>query len=147
MTGVQTCALPISLGLYNIVLIIRHETMTNNSSNNTPVYESFILNHEWHSGVVGFFIGILMIVIYLWMAAGFINLLVNLYNAYPDNWSRGAEVMIKDVVIILAALELIRVLQAYLLMGRVKVTFILDVTRSEERRVGKECRSRWSTDH
>jgi len=36
--------------------------------------------------------------------------------------------MIKDVVIILAALELIRVFQAYLLMGRVKVTFILDVT-------------------
>jgi len=102
--------------------------MTNNSSNNTPVYESFILNHEWHSRVVGFFIGILMIVIYLWMATGFINLLLNLYNSYPDNWSHGAEVMIKDVVIILAALELIRVFQAYLLMGRVKVTFILDVT-------------------
>jgi uncharacterized membrane protein (DUF373 family) len=35
--------------------------------------------------------------------------------------------MIKDVVIILASLELIRVFQTYLLMGRVKVTFILDV--------------------
>ena len=35
--------------------------------------------------------------------------------------------MIKDIVIILAALELIRVFQTYLLMGRVKVTFILDV--------------------
>ena len=68
-----------------------------------------------------------MIAIYLWMAFGFINLMLNLYHSYPDNWSHGAEVMIKDVVIILASLELIRVFQAYLLMGRVKVTFILDV--------------------
>ncbi|MFK5985261.1 MAG: phosphate-starvation-inducible PsiE family protein [Pseudomonadota bacterium] len=68
-----------------------------------------------------------MLAIYFWMASGFINLLVNLYHSYPDNWSHGAEVMIKDIVIILATLELIRVFQAYLLMGRVKLTFILDV--------------------
>jgi len=68
-----------------------------------------------------------MIAIYFWMASGFINLLMNLYHSYPDNWSHGAEVMIKDVVIILASLELIRIFQTYLLMGRVKVTFILDV--------------------
>ncbi|VAW61771.1 FIG00857166: hypothetical protein [hydrothermal vent metagenome] len=68
-----------------------------------------------------------MIAIYLWMASGFINLVLNLYHSYPDNWSHGAEVMIKDAVILLASLELIRVFQAYLLMGRVKVTFILDV--------------------
>jgi len=68
-----------------------------------------------------------MIAIYLWMASGFINLLIILYHSYPDNWSHGAEMMIKNIVIILALLELIRVFQTYLSMGRVKVTFILDV--------------------
>lgn len=34
--------------------------------------------------------------------------------------------MIKDVVILLAALELIMTFQSYLTLGRVKVTFILD---------------------
>lgn len=68
-----------------------------------------------------------MMAVYLWLASGFINLLVNLYYAFPNNWAHGAELMIKDVVIILASLELIRVFQSYLLLGRVKVTFILDV--------------------
>ncbi len=101
--------------------------MTNTTQNGTPVYKTFILNQEWHLRIVGFFIGLFMMAIYIWMAYGFINLLLNLYNSYPDNWSHGAEVMIKDIVIILASLELIRVFQAYLVMGRVKVTFILDV--------------------
>jgi len=101
--------------------------MDEKTSNSTPAYKTFILDHEWHLHIVGFFIGIFMIAIYFWMACGFINLLLNLYHSYPDNWSHGAEVMIKDTVIILASLELIRVFQAYLLMGRVKVTFILDV--------------------
>lgn len=35
--------------------------------------------------------------------------------------------MIKDTVIMLASLELIRTLQSYLQLGRVKVTFIIDV--------------------
>lgn len=101
--------------------------MTEKSENCIPAYQTFLINHEWHSRIVGFFIGILMIAIYLWLASGFINLLVNLYHSYPDNWSHGAEIMIKDVVVILASLELIRVFQTYLVKGRVKVTFILDV--------------------
>jgi len=69
-----------------------------------------------------------MIAIYIWVAAGFINLLMNLYDSYLlDDWSHGAEKMIKDIVIILASLELIRVFQSYLSIGRVRVTFILDV--------------------
>lgn len=48
--------------------------MTDNISNNTPSYKTFVLSHEWHTRIVGFFIGILMTAIYLWMAAGFINL-------------------------------------------------------------------------
>ncbi len=101
--------------------------MIDNTLNRAPLYKTFLLSHEWHSRIVGFLIGILMIAVYLWMASGFINLMVNLYHSYPDNWTHGAELMIKDVVIILASLELIRVFQTYLLMGRVKVTFILDV--------------------
>lgn len=101
--------------------------MTDTTPTHTASYKTFVLNHEWHTRIVGFFIGILMIAIYFWMAAGFINLVINLYHSFPDNWSHGAEIMIKDIVIILASLELIRIFQAYLIMGRVKVTFILDV--------------------
>jgi uncharacterized membrane protein (DUF373 family) len=90
-------------------------------------YQTFVVSNKLHSKIIGFLIGILMIAIYLWMASGFVNLLVNLFHAYPDNWSNGAEEMIKETVIILASFELIRVFQSYLLLGRVKVTFILDV--------------------
>ncbi len=101
--------------------------MTYQSTSSDPVYKTFIVNNDWHSRIVGFFIGTLMMAIYLWMASGFINLLIILYHSFPYNWSHGAETMIKDVVIILASLELIRVFQSYLLLGRVKLTFILDV--------------------
>ena len=101
--------------------------MKDNSITTGPTYKTYILSNEQHSAIIGFFIGILMLAIYLWMASGFINLLLGLYHSYPDNWSHGAESMIKDIVIILASFELIRVFQSYLLLGRVKVTFILDV--------------------
>lgn len=100
--------------------------MTERSLNTNPTYKTFIFDNEWHIRIVGFFIGMIMIAIYCWMATGFVNLLLNLYHSYPD-WTHGAEKMIKDVVIILALFELIRVFQAYLSMGRIKVTFILDV--------------------
>lgn len=97
------------------------------SENGTMSYKNFILNNRWHSHIISFIVGLLMLAIYIWMLTGFANLLFNLFHSYPDNWSHGAEKMIKDVVVILASLELIRVLQSYLLIGRVKVTFILDV--------------------
>lgn len=102
--------------------------MNETVSTNTPSYRTFLMSNNWHSKFVGFLVGILMIAIYIWIASGFIYLLINLFHAYQEgSWSHGAETMIKDVVIILAALELIRVFQSYLLIGRVKVTFILDV--------------------
>ena len=67
-----------------------------------------------------------MLSIYLWIIGGITNLLIHLYNNILSNWTHGAERMIKEVVIMLAALELIRTLQSYLTLGRVKVTFILD---------------------
>ena len=101
--------------------------MKDDSITTEPAYKTYILSNERHSAIIGFFIGIFMVAIYFWMASGFINLLLGLYHSYPDNWTHGAEGMIKDTVIILASFELIRVLQSYLLIGRVKVTFILDV--------------------
>lgn len=101
--------------------------MPDSTPNNHSVYKTFLLNSEWHSRIIGFLVGILMMAIYIWLASGVVNLLANLFHAYPDNWSHSAEKMIKDVVTILASLELIRICQSYLLIGRVKVTFILDV--------------------
>jgi len=89
-------------------------------------YSTVLLNNEWHSKIIGFLVGILMLSIYLWIFSGFINLLHTLYLSILSDWSHGAESMIKDVVIILATLELIRTFQSYLTLGRVKVTFILD---------------------
>ena len=60
------------------------------------------------------------------MVAGILSLGSHLLESSISSWSRGAEEMIKEVVIIIASLELIRTLQSYLKLGRVKVTFILD---------------------
>ncbi|WP_456372412.1 phosphate-starvation-inducible PsiE family protein [Thiolapillus sp.] len=68
-----------------------------------------------------------MMTVYLWMAYGIVNLVQDLFHSFPDDWSHGAEKMIKDIVLVLASFELIRVFQSYLVLGRVKVTFILDV--------------------
>ena len=96
------------------------------TKNNLPRYSTFILNNEWHSKIIGILVGILMLSIYLWIIGGVTNLLRHLFEFAISNWTHGAESMIKDVVIMLAALELIRTLQSYLAVGRVKVTFILD---------------------
>ena len=96
------------------------------AKNNLPRYSTFILNNEWHSKIIGILVGVLMISIYLWIIGGVTNLLRHLFEFAFANWTHGAESMIKDVVIMLAALELIRTLQSYLAVGRVKVTFILD---------------------
>jgi len=102
-------------------------TMTAKSTDSSMTYKTFIFNNEWHSHITGFLVGILMIGIYLWVFAGFINLLMGLYHSFLNNWSHGAETMIKQTVIILASLELIRTFKSYLIIGRVRVTFILDV--------------------
>ncbi len=101
--------------------------MAETTVDNASSYRTFILNHEWHSRIIGFLVGVLMIAIYIWMVLGVISILIDLYHSFPDDWSQGAELMIKDVLIILALLEFIRVLQSYLSLGRVRVTFILDV--------------------
>ena len=68
-----------------------------------------------------------MLALYVWIAAGVLNLLLNLPEILKSGWAQIAEHIIVDIVLILAILELIRILQSYLSVGRVKVTFILDV--------------------
>lgn len=87
----------------------------------------FLFDPKWHSKVISLLVSILMVAIYIWMFFGFTNLLITLYQTYPDKWCHGARTMITDVIIILAALELVRILQSYLTIGRVKVSLFLDV--------------------
>ena len=72
-------------------------------------------------------VGILMLALYLWIGAGVLSLLLHLPDILKNGWAYVAEHIIIDIVLILAVLELIRILQSYLTLGRVKVTFILDV--------------------
>ena len=88
--------------------------------------KSFLINTDWHFIAIRYLVGVLMIAIYFWIAGGVIDLGIRLYHAMLDDWHLAAEKTIVHVVWILAALELVRTLQSYLQIGRVKVTFILD---------------------
>ncbi|MBI3545356.1 MAG: phosphate-starvation-inducible PsiE family protein [Gammaproteobacteria bacterium] len=70
--------------------------------------------------------GMSIVVLCLWMLAGVIVLLLDLRQVLTDGWAHVAERAIIDTLIMLALLEVIRTLQAYLKLGRVRVTFILD---------------------
>jgi len=70
--------------------------------------------------------GMLIVVLCLWMLAGVINTLWEVRNAIGAGWAGTTERVIVNALIMLALLEVIRTLQAYLKLGRVRVTFILD---------------------
>lgn len=70
--------------------------------------------------------GLLIVVLCAWMLVGGINMVLALGNAFGSGWASAAEHMIINALILLALLEVIRTLQAYLKLGRVRVTFILD---------------------
>ncbi len=86
-----------------------------------------LLTSDWHVRATRLIVSLLLGVIYVWMFAGLVTLVIELYHAVPGKWGHAAEDMVKQVVLLLASLELIRVLLSYLQIGRVKVTFILDV--------------------
>ena len=69
---------------------------------------------------------VVILVLCAWMAAGVLDAVIALTHAFEDTWAKSAEHMIVNALVMLALLELIRTLQAYLSMGRVRVTFILD---------------------
>ena len=70
--------------------------------------------------------GLLIMALCLWMGAGIINIVLDLRQSFASGWAGVAESTIIDTLIMLALLEVIRTLQAYLKLGRVRVTFILD---------------------
>jgi uncharacterized membrane protein (DUF373 family) len=88
----------------------------------------FSLSPRFFSGMVRFLVGGLMICLGLWLAGGIIKLTYHLYLTWSGDWTHQAEQMVVDVVINLAILELVRTLQSYLELGRVRVTLILDAT-------------------
>jgi uncharacterized membrane protein (DUF373 family) len=100
--------------------------MNGTSSNTSPVIASDLLNPRIFNTMIRILVSGLMICLGLWITAAILELLYQLYIAITGEWSHGAEKMITDVVIILAILELVRTLQSYLELGRVKVTLILD---------------------
>lgn len=89
-------------------------------------YKIFFLDAEWHDKVIKILVSLVMLTIYAWIIVGVATLFRDLYHTALSTWTHGADAMMKDVVIILASLELIRTLQSYLKLGRVKITFILD---------------------
>jgi uncharacterized membrane protein (DUF373 family) len=70
--------------------------------------------------------GLLIVTLCLWMLAGVVHTLWGLRELFTGGWTALAEHMIVNALIMLALLEVIRTLQAYLKLGRVRVTFILD---------------------
>lgn len=70
--------------------------------------------------------GLLIMVISVWLLAGIVKLMMSLCHGLIGVWSHSAEEMIASTVIMLALLEIIRTLQAYLELRRVRLTFILD---------------------
>lgn len=70
--------------------------------------------------------GLLILVLCAWMLAGGVEMVRTLGAAFTAGWTAAAEHTIVNALILLALLEVIRTLQAYLKLGRVRVTFILD---------------------
>lgn len=70
--------------------------------------------------------GLAIVALCAWMGAGVIVLVVDLRQVLTSGWASIAERAIIDTLIMLAILEVIRTLQSYLKLGRVRVTFILD---------------------
>jgi uncharacterized membrane protein (DUF373 family) len=70
--------------------------------------------------------GLLIAALCLWILAGVLHLVTGLGRGGNGAWAHAAEQAIIHALLMLALLELIRTLQVYLTLGRVRVTFILD---------------------
>lgn len=84
------------------------------------------LTGDFYSRAIRAVTGILIAVLCLWMIAGILNMLMAFMTIPESSWTDLAEHSIISSLIMLALLEVIRTLQAYLTLGRVRVTFILD---------------------
>ncbi|MET0066887.1 MAG: phosphate-starvation-inducible PsiE family protein [Candidatus Thiodiazotropha sp.] len=93
----------------------------------TPVSSTLLPGITVYRKALQLVIAGIMACLLLWIVSGAALLLESLYHGITDgHWHQATEEMIIKVVMLLATLELIRTLQSYLEIGRVKVTFILD---------------------
>jgi uncharacterized membrane protein (DUF373 family) len=76
--------------------------------------------------ILRFLTSALIVVFCVWLAAGGYSMALALGDAFGARWSKGAEQAVLGGLLLLALLEVIRTLQAYLALGRVRVTFIID---------------------
>ncbi|MEJ2691739.1 MAG: phosphate-starvation-inducible PsiE family protein [Candidatus Thiodiazotropha sp.] len=88
--------------------------------------EQPLLNPSLFNLITRYLVSGLILALGLWIVGGIYHLAHQLILAVESDWGDHAEKMIIDAVILLAILELIRTLQSYLALGRVKVTLILD---------------------
>jgi uncharacterized membrane protein (DUF373 family) len=68
----------------------------------------------------------LIVVLCVWIGAGAVNILLAVGKITNTAWTDAAQRTIVDSLIMLALLEVVRALQSYLKLGRVRVTFIID---------------------
>ena len=95
-----------------------------------PALRSFFADSVYPA-LVRVLAGALIVALCLWMAAGTADILLALGKIATSGWAtpgwaKGAERIVVDSLIILALLEVVRTLQSYIKLGRVRVTFILD---------------------
>lgn len=98
-----------------------------------PVGQAISASGTWefladtiYPSLVRLLTGMLIVTLCLWMLAGVIDMVLGLREIPAAGWASVAEHAIIKALIMLALLEVIRTLQAYLKLGRVRVTFILD---------------------
>lgn len=87
---------------------------------------SFSFSGNVYPALVRALTGMLILALGLWMLTGVIHVLLGLRDVFAGGWPAIAEHAIVSSLIMLALLEVIRTLQSYLTLGRVRVTFILD---------------------
>lgn len=96
------------------------------SLDNRPSELWTIFAERFFPGLLRLLVALLMVALTLWMAAGIVQFVFELRKVLDTGWAKLAEQAIINSLIMLAMLEVIRTLQSYLVLGRVRVTFILD---------------------
>jgi uncharacterized membrane protein (DUF373 family) len=86
----------------------------------------YLFSETVYPNLVRLLTGLLLVALALWMLAGVVQILWSIKDIFSGHWAAAAEHVIVNSLVILAMLEVVRTLQAYLTLGRVRVTFILD---------------------
>lgn len=114
----------------NLADSLRHPEQTHSAEITAPPSGTLnpwqFLTDTFYPSLIRFLTGMLIVALCLWMLAGVTHILANLREGFATGWATMAEQVIIKTLIMLALLEVIRTLQAYLKLGRVRVTFILD---------------------